>query len=87
MIGVVGYVVAGLVVGGLARSLRPGAHDLPLPVTLGLGAAGAVTGGVVAGVIGDGAVTELDAIGFTVAVVSALVLIGVVEGLTGGDAE
>ena len=87
MIGVVGYVVAGLVVGGLARVLRPGAHDLALPVTLGLGAAGAVTGGVLAGVVGDGAVTELDAIGFTVAVVSALVLIGVVEGLAGGDSE
>ena len=87
MIGVVGYVVAGLVVGGLARVLRPGAHDLALPVTLGLGAAGAVTGGWLAGVIGDDAVTELDAIGFTVAVVSALVLIGVVEGLAGGDAE
>lgn len=87
MFGVIGYVVAGLVVGWLARVLRPGAHDLPLPVTLGLGAAGAVTGGVVAGVIGDGAVTDLDAIGFTVAVVSALVLIGVVEGLTGGDTE
>jgi uncharacterized membrane protein YeaQ/YmgE (transglycosylase-associated protein family) len=87
VIGVVGYVVAGLVVGGLARVLRPGAHDLPLTVTLPLGAAGAVTGGVVTGVIGDGAVTELDAIGFTVAVVSALVLIGAVEGLAGGDAE
>ena len=87
MIAVVGYVVAGLVVGGLARVLRPDAHDLALPVTLGLGAAGAVTGGVLAGVIGDGAVTGLDAIGFTVAVVSALVLIGVVEGLVGGDAE
>ena len=86
MIGIVGYVVAGLVVGGLARVLRPGAHDLALPVTLGLGAAGAVIGGVLAGVLGDGAVTELDAVGFTVAVVSALALIGVVEGLTGGDA-
>lgn len=87
MVTVVGYVVAGLVVGGLARVLRPGAHDLPLVVTLGLGAAGAVTGGVLAGFLGEGAVTGLDPIGFTIAVVSALVLIGVVEGLTGGDAE
>ncbi|HEX4978043.1 MAG TPA: hypothetical protein VFV40_09285 [Nocardioides sp.] len=87
MFGVVGYAVAGLVVGGLARVLRPGAHDLALPVTLGLGAAGAVTGGVLAGVLGDGAVTELDAVGFTVAVVCALALIGIVEGLTGGEAE
>lgn len=63
MIGIVGYVVAGLVVGGLARVLRPGAHDLALPVTLGLGAAGAVIGGVLAGAL------------------------GVVEGLTGSEAE
>jgi len=87
VIGIAGYVVAGLVVGGLARVLRPTRHDLALPVTLGLGAAGAVTGGVLAGAIGNGVVTELDAIGFTVAVVSALVLIGVVEGLAGGEAE
>lgn len=51
VIGIVGYVVAGSVVGGLARVLRPGAHDLALPVTLGLGAAGAVAGGVLAGVV------------------------------------
>lgn len=87
MFGVIGFLVAGLVIGALARVLKPGRQNLSLLATLGLGVAGSLVGGVVAGLLGTGEVTELDAIGFTAAVVSALLLIGVAEGLTGGGDE
>lgn len=83
MFAVIGFLVAGLVVGALARLLRPGRQQLSLPATLALGVAGSLVGGVVATLLGAGSLTELDALGFTVAVVSALLLIGVAEGRAG----
>ena len=87
MFGVIGFLVAGLVIGALARVLKPGRQNLGLLATLGLGVVGSLVGGVVAGFIGSGEITELDAVGFTAAVMSALLLVGVAEGLTGGGDE
>lgn len=82
MFGVIGFLVAGLIIGALARLLKPGRQRLSLLATLGLGVVGSLVGGVVASLLGTGEVTELNVIGFTVAVVSAMLLIGVVEGLS-----
>lgn len=82
MFGVIGFLVAGLIIGALARLLKPGRQRLSLLATLGLGVGGSLVGGVVASLLGTGEVTELNVIGFTVAVVSAMLLIGVVEGLS-----
>ncbi len=78
----IGFIVAGLVIGALARLLKPGRQRLSLVATLLLGLAGSVIGGLVANLLGTGGIFELNVLGFVVAVVSAVLLIGVFEGLS-----
>jgi uncharacterized membrane protein YeaQ/YmgE (transglycosylase-associated protein family) len=80
---VIGFIVAGLVIGVLARLFKPGKQNLSLLMTLLLGLAGSVIGGVVANLLGTGDIWELNVIGFVVAVIAAVLLIGVFEGLAG----
>ncbi|MBV1780232.1 GlsB/YeaQ/YmgE family stress response membrane protein [Paeniglutamicibacter sp. ABSL32-1] len=77
----IGFIVAGLVIGALARLIKPGKQNLSLLVTLLLGLAGSVIGGVVANLLGTGNIFELNVIGFIVAVVAAVLLIGTAESL------
>lgn len=79
----IGFIVAGLVIGALARLVKPGKQNLSLLMTLLLGLAGSVIGGVVANLLGTGDIWELNVIGFVVAVIAAVLLIGVFEGLAG----
>lgn len=76
----IGFIVAGLVIGALARLVRPGNQHLSLLATLLLGLGGSVIGGAVANVLGTGDIFELNILGFIVAVISAAVLIGIFEG-------
>ncbi|HWH30745.1 MAG TPA: hypothetical protein VNU26_17620 [Mycobacteriales bacterium] len=79
----IGFIVAGLVIGALARLIKPGKQHLGLLATLLLGLAGSVIGGVVANVLGTGDIFELNVLGFVVAVIAAVMLIGVAEGVSG----
>ena len=79
----IGFIVAGLVIGALARLIKPGKQHLSIVATLLLGLAGSVIGGVVANLLGTGDVFELNVLGFVVAVIAALALIGVAESLSG----
>lgn len=79
----IGFIVAGLVIGALARLFKRGKQDLSLLMTLLLGLVGSVIGGVVANLLGTGDIMELNVIGFIVAVIAAVLLIGVFEGLSG----
>jgi uncharacterized membrane protein YeaQ/YmgE (transglycosylase-associated protein family) len=79
----IGFIVAGLVIGALARLIKPGKQNLSLLVTLLLGLAGSVIGGVIANLLGTGDIFELNVVGFIVAVVAAVLLVGVAEGLSG----
>jgi uncharacterized membrane protein YeaQ/YmgE (transglycosylase-associated protein family) len=79
----IGFIVAGLVIGALARLIKPGKQNLGLLATLLLGLAGSVIGGVVANLLGTGDIFELNILGFIVAVVAAVALIGVAEALVG----
>ena len=83
----IGFIVAGLVIGALARLLLPGDQKLGLVTTLLLGLAGSVIGGLIANALGTGDIFELNVIGFIAAVVSAMVLIGIVAGTTGRGAK
>jgi uncharacterized membrane protein YeaQ/YmgE (transglycosylase-associated protein family) len=78
----IGFIVAGLVIGALARLIKPGKQNLSVWMTLLLGLAGSVIGGVIANLIGTGDIFELNIIGFVVAVIAAVVLIGAAEGLS-----
>lgn len=79
----IGFIIAGLVIGALARLVKPGKQDLGLLATLLLGLAGSVIGGLIANLLGTGGIFELNILGFIIAVVAAVLLIGVAEGLVG----
>jgi uncharacterized membrane protein YeaQ/YmgE (transglycosylase-associated protein family) len=79
----IGFIIAGLVIGALARLIKPGKQNLGLLATLLLGIVGAIIGGVIANLLGTGDIFELNVIGFIVAVVAAVLLIGVAESLSG----
>ena len=76
----IGFIVAGLVIGGLARLIKPGKQNLSVIATLLLGLAGSVIGGGIAKLLGTGGIFELNVLGFVVAVIAAVLLIGVAEG-------
>lgn len=78
----IGFIVAGLVIGVLARLIKPGKQNLSLLMTLLLGLAGSVIGGLVANLLGTGDIFELNVLGFIVAVIAAVLLIGVAEGMS-----
>jgi uncharacterized membrane protein YeaQ/YmgE (transglycosylase-associated protein family) len=83
----IGFIVAGLIIGLLARLLLPGRQKIGLLWTLVLGVLGSVVGGVVANLIGTGDIWELNVIGFIVAVLASVALLSVAErsGLGAGD--
>jgi uncharacterized membrane protein YeaQ/YmgE (transglycosylase-associated protein family) len=82
--GIIGFLVFGLVVGAVARLIKPGRQNLSLMATLLLGVVGSVIGGVVANVLGTGTIMELNILGSIVAVVAAVLLVGVAESMSGG---
>src|SRR5215213_5660438 len=79
----IGFLVAGLIIGALARLIKPGKQHLSIVATLLLGLVGSVIGGVIANLLGTGDIFELNVLGFIVAVVAAVLLIGVAEGIAG----
>ena len=81
---ILGLIVVGLIIGALARLIKPGRQRLSILATLLLGVVGALIGGVVASLLGTGDIWELNVIGFIVAVIAAVVLIGIAEGASGG---
>ena len=84
---IIGFLVFGLVVGALARLIKPGKQNLSLVMTLLLGVAGSLIGGIVASLLGTGNIFELNIIGAIVAIVAAVLLIGVAEGTYGRKAH
>lgn len=81
----IGFLVAGLIIGALARLIKPGKQNLGILATLGLGLVGSLIGGVIAQFLGTGSIWELNVLGFVLAVVAAVLLIGVAESVAGKD--
>lgn len=77
----IGFIVAGLIIGALARLIKPGKQRLGIVATLLLGLVGSIIGGLIASALGTGDIWELNTLGFILAVVAAVLLIGVAEGL------
>jgi uncharacterized membrane protein YeaQ/YmgE (transglycosylase-associated protein family) len=80
--GIIGFLVFGLVVGAVARLIKPGRQNLSLVMTLLLGVVGSLIGGFVASLLGTGTFGELNIIGAVVAIIAAVLLIGVAEGMS-----
>jgi len=81
----IGFLVAGLIIGALARLLKPGKQNLGILATLGLGLVGSLIGGTIAWLLGTGSIWELNVLGFVLSVVAAVLLVGTAEAVTGKD--
>ena len=79
----IGFIVAGLIIGALARLIKPGRQRLGIIATLLLGLVGSIIGGTIAYLLGTGDIWELNVLGFVLAVVAAILLIGTAEAITG----
>jgi uncharacterized membrane protein YeaQ/YmgE (transglycosylase-associated protein family) len=80
---IIGFLVFGLIVGAVARLIKPGKQNLSILMTLVLGVVGSLIGGIVASALGTGDIFELNILGAIVAIVAAVLLIGVAEGVSG----
>ncbi len=56
----IGAVIAGAVIGSLARLVLPGEQDLSIGLTIGIGFAGAFVGGLIAQALGLDATSGID---------------------------
>jgi uncharacterized membrane protein YeaQ/YmgE (transglycosylase-associated protein family) len=81
----IGFLIAGLVIGALARLIVPGRQRLSLLATLGLGLVGSLIGGTIAWLLGTGSIWELNVLGFVLSVVAAVLLIGSAEAISSGS--
>ncbi|WP_199580296.1 GlsB/YeaQ/YmgE family stress response membrane protein [Blastococcus sp. TBT05-19] len=82
---ILGLIVVGLIIGALARLIKPGKQRLSILATLLLGVAGAVIGGMIGHLFNrNTSIWELNIVGFIIAVIAAVLLIGVAESLSGG---
>ena len=79
----VGFLFFGLVVGAVARLIKPGRQNLGILATLGLGVVGSLIGGTLASWLGTGSIWELNILGFVLSVVAAVLLIGTAEQVVG----
>jgi uncharacterized membrane protein YeaQ/YmgE (transglycosylase-associated protein family) len=79
----IGFIVAGLIIGALARLIKPGKQRLGIIATLLLGLVGSIIGGTIANLLNTGDIWELNVLGFVVAVIASVLLIGVAESITG----
>ncbi|MBW3606887.1 MAG: GlsB/YeaQ/YmgE family stress response membrane protein [Actinobacteria bacterium] len=75
----IGFIVAGLIIGLLARLILPGKQHIGLLWTLVLGVVGSVIGGSIANLIGSGDIMELNVFGFIMAVIAAVLLLSAAE--------
>jgi uncharacterized membrane protein YeaQ/YmgE (transglycosylase-associated protein family) len=78
----IGFIVAGLIIGALARLIKPGKQNLGILATLILGLVGSIIGGTIANLIGTGDIMELNVFGFIAAVVVSVLLLGVAEAIS-----
>jgi uncharacterized membrane protein YeaQ/YmgE (transglycosylase-associated protein family) len=81
---ILGLIVVGLIIGALARLIKPGKQHMSVLATLLLGVVGAIIGGVLGGLLNDRTnIFELNFLGFIIAVVAAVLLVGVAESMSG----
>jgi uncharacterized membrane protein YeaQ/YmgE (transglycosylase-associated protein family) len=81
---ILGLIVVGAIIGMLARLLKPGRQKLSVMATVLLGIVGAIIGGLLGGLLNDNTSPfELNFLGFVFAVIAAVLLVGVAEGLSG----
>ncbi len=87
---IVGGLIAGIIIGPLARLVMPGKQNISIGITILIGAVGAIAGGFIADAIGVGETSGIDwtklAIQVGIAVVAVLLYGGMAGRKTGGTA-
>ena len=73
--GIISWIILGLVVGVIAKFLMPGKDPGGIFITILLGIAGAIVGGFVSSAIGFGKVTGYDLRSLIIAVCGSLILL------------
>lgn len=73
--GIIAWVVFGLIAGAIARFIMPGKQPVGLVATILVGVGGAVVGGLIGTQLGFGKVSGFNLGSFAIAVVGALVLL------------
>ena len=85
VIQILGLILIGAVIGVLARLIKPGRQRLSMVATVVLGIVGAIIGGLIGSLFNSNTgIFELNFLGFIIAVIAAVLLIGVAEGISGG---
>jgi uncharacterized membrane protein YeaQ/YmgE (transglycosylase-associated protein family) len=74
--GILSWIVFGLIAGALAKLIMPGDDPGGIIVTIIIGIAGAIIGGFVAVLLGYGDFTGFDFRSFVIAIIGGLVLLG-----------
>ena len=75
----IGFLVAGLIIGLLARLILPGRQRIGLLWTLVLGVVGSLIGGTIANALHAGSIWELNFVGFVAAVGASVVVLAVAD--------
>jgi uncharacterized membrane protein YeaQ/YmgE (transglycosylase-associated protein family) len=81
--GIIAWIVLGLIAGGLAKLIMPGRDPGGIIVTMLIGIAGALVGGFVFSLFGGGGVTGLNLGSIIVAVVGSLILLALYRVIAG----
>ncbi|MEA2449415.1 MAG: hypothetical protein QOG63_1347 [Thermoleophilaceae bacterium] len=82
----IGFLVAGLIIGLIARLILPGRQKIGILMTMLLGAVGSLIGGTIANALRSGSIWELNFVGFVAAIAASVVVLAIAErsGLTEG---
>ena len=79
----IGMIIAGAIIGALARLFMKGQQNISILWTVILGAVGAFVGGWVAGLLGVAETSGIDWIRWALSVLAAMLAISVYLGVTG----
>jgi len=75
--GIISWIILGLIVGALAKWIMPGEDPGGFIITILIGVAGAIIGGFLRSLVGLGTVTGLDLGSIIIALIGALILLGI----------
>jgi len=81
--GILSWIIFGLIAGALAKFVMPGRQPGGCIITILLGVAGAVVGGWVGTALGWGAIDGFDLRSLGLAILGAIILLAIFQGLSG----
>lgn len=83
---IIGALIAGIIIGPLARLVMPGRQDLSIGMTILLGAVGALVGGIIYGLFGGEETSGIDWVLHAVQVLVAVLAIVIYANMSGNKA-